>query len=94
MLFRHSLCSHYDDYDWSDLAEAGVQRYVMDLGWTEALWVSSSDVPASDDLDWDELSLVQREAARALCYFEETWNGELSLDQWPARPLVPTVRRP
>jgi hypothetical protein len=73
--------------------EAGVQGFAMDLGWTEQLWVSSEEDagPASEALYWDELSQAQRDAAGALCYFEETWNGELSMDQWPT-PLVPAAR--
>jgi hypothetical protein len=84
------IYSHYNDYDWSDLAVEGIQGFVMDLGWTEQMWVSlDGSAPASDDLYWDELSQTQRDAAQALCYFEETWNGELSMDQWPALPTRP-----
>jgi hypothetical protein len=79
----HYACSHYFDYDWSELVEENIHGYVMDLGWTEQLWLSNGTT-VSEDLYWDELSQIQRDAAWAICYFEETWNVELSIDQWPA----------
>lgn len=64
--------NHFVDYDWSELEEWGIAEAMETLGWTESMWNDGSGEAVTEDLDWSELSLAQKEAADFICYFQET----------------------
>mmetsp|Transcript_19166 Transcript_19166/g.27065 ORF Transcript_19166/g.27065 Transcript_19166/m.27065 type:complete len:517 (+) Transcript_19166:81-1631(+) len=72
--------NHYEDYDWDELFEEGVQSHYHELGWLAETW-KSGQAPASENLDWDELTPAQQEAAEELCYQQESWE-KIPLDEW------------
>ena len=80
--------NHYGDYDWKELAQAGIQQHFVTLGWTELRWNGLADVPPSEKSRWGDLTVNEQTAAAELCYFKETWN-DLNLAKWtqPPRPL-------
>jgi hypothetical protein len=80
--------NHFSWYEWDELEEDGFQEYMAILGWTEASWNGDAEYPESEDMDFDELSETQREAAMQLCYFKEVWEMELSIPDWPARTII------
>ena len=71
--------NHYDDYDWYELEQYDIAKYFKNLGWTQTMWDCTSNgnnkctVPTTEDLDWNELSTIQKQAAIEICYFEELW---------------------
>lgn len=75
--------NHYTYYDWEELEVEGVQVFYLALGWSEASWNGESGPPQSEDEFWSDLSDGQREAAEALCYQCELWNGS-PLPTWSA----------
>jgi hypothetical protein len=67
--------NHYTYFDWEDLEAEGVQVFYVALGWTETSWKEESGPPKSEDKDWSEFTVEEREAAEALCYRCELWDG-------------------
>lgn len=78
--------NHFNDYDWFELGESDLSECFEVLGWTEESW-ESDDAPASETKDWSELTIEEQEGATCLCFFEDTWDGDLTLDQYSTIPL-------
>ncbi len=79
--------NHYSDYTWAELADVGVQSYLLTLGWSEANW-GSPDLtlyPDTESLYFDQLTPAKQAALIELCYTREIWNG-VSLELWPSLP--------
>ena len=81
--------NHYDDYDWYELELYDIAKYFTSLGWTQTMWDCTSNgnnkctVPTTEDLDWNELSTIQKQAAIEVCFFEELWmEYELGSKEW------------
>jgi hypothetical protein len=72
---------HFTDFPWLLLQRLGVQDNFETLGWTKDSW-EADQTPDVWELDWDDLSDSQKDAAKALCYFKEIWDGE-RLSDWP-----------
>ena len=67
--------NHFDDYNWVELNQAGVQQYWVALGWSQTSWEGIAPAPASEEKEWGALTASEKTAAEMLCYFEELWNG-------------------
>jgi len=83
--------NHYQSYRWIDLDSEFTQsqQFWKMLGWDIYSWNRNSDEPASDSLNWYELSEEERDAAAELCYFRETWdegNVQYGLDYPMIKP--------
>ena len=74
--------NHYVAYWWEDLVEAGMDGYMLALGWDKETWDGDGDEPASEDSYWDDLTAEERAAAGQICYFGELWDGETSVAEW------------
>jgi len=77
--------NHYYDFAWATLVAYDLAQYYEVLGFTEDLW-SGGDYyyyPTTYALYWEDLSTSEKAAADMLCYFEQTWNMEDSIDLWP-----------
>ena len=87
--------NHFDGFDWSDMVQEGVSEYYEVLGWTQAVWDEDGTPPATDDLDWIELSTDEQEAAVNLCYTAELWD-QVSLEalSTPGPTSAPTTQAP
>jgi hypothetical protein len=83
--------NHYDYYDWSEM-ESYAQAAYRELGWDANIWDDGpeSAYPDSEEAYWATLSVVENEAAIALCYFQENWDLEENLDQWFASAEILT----
>ena len=68
--------NHYLAYTWVELATAGVQDEYVKLGWTNTNWMATSptDVPFTESLWWDELSVSEKATANGLCFFKANWD--------------------
>lgn len=66
--------NHYIGYWWNDIENLGIDIYLFVLGWTEESWDHDGSKPESNDMYWNDLSAIQQEAARQLCYSEELWD--------------------
>ena len=82
--------NHYYGYSWAELVEWGLAEHYMAFGWTETSYTNDA-APAGWSKDWDELSDDQKEAADALCWFEEVWN-EMTIEDWEEDLQFPQVR--
>lgn len=76
------FANHFDDYSWKELAEEGVQQYWQTLGWTRQMWLNQTAGPDSEEKGWADLTEVEKAAAGALCFFEYTWDMDLTLPKW------------
>ena len=74
--------NHYDDYDWFELVLEDVAQYFEAFGWNVDTWTAKTEEPWAWNVDWDELSDAQRDAAWEICYFRETWD-DMPLSKWP-----------
>ena len=72
--------NHYTGFWWEDVEELNVSQYYEFLGWNEYSW-DNDVLPATDSMSWFELSPVEQEAAKQLCYNRELWDGIL-LPEW------------
>lgn len=79
--------NHYWSYSWIDLVVEGLHAEAQVLGFTAQLWDNGSQV-ATDSSDWVGLSDGEKRAARALCYFEGTWDGGYTLHDMPGQPIL------
>lgn len=80
--------NNYRSYEYSELTEdksgyAFLQYAVNVLGWTEQNWGSDNPDhwPRTEFKKWDELSDFEKAAADYLCYYEESWNDEETLEE-------------
>ena len=73
--------NHYNGYYWSELQGAGVAQYYQSLGWNQNSWDNDVNHPATEDMEWDELSAGQQEAAKNLCFSKNAWEW-VSLKWW------------
>lgn len=62
------------------MEELNVSQYYEILGWNEYSW-DNDVLPATDSMNWYELSPVEQEAAKQLCYNRELWDG-IPLPEW------------
>jgi len=82
---------------WNGFRE-GDQKRLQVLGWTEALWDPAQPRPSTMNKEWVVLTQTEKEAAQALGYFEDTWQGCAALIQTRSTttttqlPLDPTRR--
>jgi hypothetical protein len=70
--------NHYKGFSWIDMADMGLQQYLLALGWTEDLW-NNQDQPSVYDKSWSELNSDEKDAAAKICWFQLLWDG-ISLD--------------
>lgn len=75
------LQNHYNDYDWNELQEDGLDVPYITLGWTKESWEGKAPEPASENKTWSNLTLVEQQAADEVCYFLETWD-QISMVNW------------
>ncbi|KAL3806353.1 hypothetical protein ACHAXA_007694 [Cyclostephanos tholiformis] len=73
--------NHYNGYYWADLQVLGVSVYLETLGHSQSSWDDEIGYVVTEDMNWDELSLEQQDAAYRLCYFENSWDW-ISLNYW------------
>lgn len=79
--------NHYYDFSWETLVSYDVAQYYETLGYDEEYWNSTDpnlEPPLVESLLWDELQPNQREAAGMLCYSQQTWDMEETIDSWSA----------
>ena len=79
-LFLDCHINHYTGFWWEDVEELNVSQYYEILGWNEYSW-DNDVLPATDSMSWYELSPVEQEAAKQLCYNRELWDG-LPIPEW------------
>ena len=79
-LFLDCHINHYTGFWWEDVEELNVSQYYEILGWNEYSW-DNDVLPATDSMSWYELSPVEQEAAKQLCYSRELWDG-IPLPEW------------
>mmetsp|Transcript_19167 Transcript_19167/g.27070 ORF Transcript_19167/g.27070 Transcript_19167/m.27070 type:complete len:617 (+) Transcript_19167:818-2668(+) len=72
--------NHYNGYTWDKLEDEDLQQYFVILGYNKKLWFDGSDTDI-DELEWDELTPSQQNAAKKLCFIEESWNS-IPLGKW------------
>jgi len=59
-----------------------IQRAYETLGWTSERWHGgSSNYPASESQDWDELNSAEQAAAKQVCWTRATWN-RVPISSW------------
>jgi len=79
-LFLDCHINHYTGFWWEDVEELNVSQYYEILGWNEYSW-DNDVLPATDSLSWYQLTSVEQEAAKQLCYNRELWDG-IPLPEW------------
>jgi len=74
--------NHFQSYRWIDLSEPYIQvgQWWEELGWDISSWNRYNEEPASNELNWFELSDGERDAAENLCYFRTSWDDENALE--------------
>lgn len=72
--------NHYNGYYWDDLPKASISEHLTTLGYTQTTW-DEDEGADTDNMDWDELTSEQQEAAYKLCYFKNSWNW-VDLNNW------------
>ena len=85
--------------NWDDMAPATRELWAV-LGWSSINWARGPN-PPSDDLDWEELSEEEQQAASMLGYTEDTWDDESfgnpfntsggERAEWYDNPVVPLM---
>ena len=65
-----------DPVSWKDMSKADRKSWAA-LGWSQKRWKGNLDPPESDDKWWGELTVKEQQAAGALGYTREVWNGEV-----------------
>jgi len=65
--------SIWENFYWEDLSRDEQQLWAI-LGWNEALW-NANNPPPSANMEWDQLTLTQRNAAERLGFTPELWDG-------------------
>jgi hypothetical protein len=74
--------NHYGYYDWTELELYDLEKAYEELGWDADIWNGPETAyPPSNEAYWADLSVVEKEAASTLCYFQENWDF-LDLEQW------------
>ena len=73
--------NHYNAYLWLDLKTMGISTHLQALGWTQSMWEGNGNLPATEDLYWNELTASEQTAAKQICYTEFLWDG-VSLKKW------------
>ena len=73
--------NHYYGYWWEDIEYYGYDLYFAALGWDVDSWDNDAQMPKTEDMYWDELSLAQQAAATQLCYFRDLWDS-VSIPEW------------
>lgn len=53
-----------------------------DLGWNETIWESGENLPDTEDKFWADLTANEEMAATTLCYFQEIWDEEESINDF------------
>lgn len=86
--------NHYFDYDWNDLVVEDLAGYFEILGWTQDMWDNDSGAPDSDESDWLDLTLAEKDAATYICYFPDLWNMEDEIKDWTYDPPEATATTP
>lgn len=89
--------NHYNGYDWIELgpADANVQEWYIALGWNQAFWDDGTGEPETEELDWEELTPDQQQAATYLCFEANTWNNVNLEDLVTVSPTAaPTTAAP
>ena len=87
--------NHYEDFNLQELAYWNYTEQVQALyalGWTPENFGSTDETlwPDTENLSWQNLTEYQQYmAASKLCYTEETWDEELSLNDWPEGFAIP-----
>lgn len=71
----------FSGYTWRELEESGYQIYWEIMGWNRTMWEGDADAPESFYTSWNSLNETHREAARAVCYFRETWD-QVDISLW------------
>ena len=82
--------THYERYNWEYLEERDLSDHFLTLGWTQAIWdaIDSENVEIPiiwSQWSWIELHEEHKDAARELCYSEETWDErplQCSSEEW------------
>jgi hypothetical protein len=67
--------NHYSDQGWKNLHRIGVQRHFVQLGWNQTRWEEKNS-PESRSKHWTDLTDAEQDAATAVCYFQQTWDGD------------------
>ena len=75
--------NHYQGFSWSELVTNGISGPYEALGWNVDNWhgSNSSAPPTSKYTAWVNLTNTERQAARDICYFQETWD-DINLKDW------------
>ena len=73
--------SHYSGYSWSRMKDYNMDTYWMALGYNQANWDRDEDPPDTEEMDWDELTQAQQNAATKLCYFKGSWDW-IPIPEW------------
>ena len=87
--------NHYLAYTWVQLATLGVQDEYVKLGWTDTNWMATTptDVPFTESLWWDELS-VSEKVRRLLLLFKSSETKSPELFTSDKEYCFPSLLRP
>ncbi len=66
--------SIWEDLAWEDLSDEEQEMWTA-LGWSPHVWDTQRNVPATATMEWKNLNITQRNAAEALGFDEELWDG-------------------
>ena len=58
-----------------------MDTYWMSSGYNQANWDGDEDPPDTEEMDWDELTQAQQNAATKLCYFKGSWD-RIPIPEW------------
>ena len=64
----------WNKFNWSNLTPAE-QELWRKLGWNEDSWTGKAPPPATEEMDWSELSSEERKAAGQLGYDRFYWDN-------------------
>ena len=85
-----SLASFIESYGWQEMVDVDTEFETLliqsweALGWSMASWNGIEDAPESELKSWDALVAEEQEGASYLCYNENIWNEQISINVFGA----------
>lgn len=66
--------SIWETLGWADLSSQEKEMWTA-LGWSQQVWDTQENVPATAAMEWKNLNDSQQSAAEALGFTKELWDG-------------------
>ena len=66
--------SIWETLSWSDLSSEERELWT-ELGWSQKVWDTQKNIPATAAMEWKNLNGSQVNAAQGLGFTEELWDG-------------------